>query len=62
MPKCRTCGAEIAWVKMTTHGNMPVDSDSKEKRICILNHIGHVLDTYIPHWATCPNAKEWKGK
>ena len=60
MPTCKGCGKEIEWVKMTTHGNMPIDPDSKEKRICILNHIGHVLDTYTPHWATCPNAKDFK--
>jgi len=58
MSTCKGCGKKILWVKMTTHGNMPVDPDSKEKRICVLNHIGHVLDTYTAHWATCEKADQ----
>lgn len=21
-----------------------------------------ILDTFVPHWATCPHANQWKGK
>ena len=59
MPKCKGCGKEILWIKMNTSGNMPVDPKS-EKRICFIKGIGHIYDTYMPHWATCEKADQFK--
>ena len=83
--KCRSCGANIAWITTLSGKRMPCDAferayyaseDGKDTVVlptgetvrCILpksdsiemmsgaNGMG-----YVPHWATCPHAKEWKG-
>jgi len=56
--KCKSCGALILWMKTKFEKWIPVDFDEK-----FLNHgqfdpdIGHV-----PHFATCPNAREHADK
>ena len=61
MPKCKGCGKEIAWVIMDTGKRMPVDIDSKEKRVCMTGvNRGVVRTTYMPHWATCEKADQFK--
>jgi hypothetical protein len=60
MANCRSCGAEIAWVRTEAGKMMPVDIDvvdiQKEKD-------GEVFIVMKSHWGTCPDAKEWrKGK
>lgn len=35
MAKCRSCGAEIIWIKMTSGKNMPVDAKPITYRIAI---------------------------
>ena len=65
MPKCKGCGAEILWVKMNTGGNMPLDPDP-QKFVVISSMVfgkeeqGHLLTGHTPHWATCPNADDFK--
>ena len=39
---CRSCQAEIRWVRTAAGKYMPLNADG------------------TPHWATCPQAKEWK--
>lgn len=67
MSVCQGCGAEIEFVKSKSTGKaMPVNLDSKEKRVAIVsvNDDGEkearVLDTYISHFATCPKAGEFR--
>ena len=60
--RCRSCGAEIVWLKTAASGKpMPVDA-APEKRVVIGEHSGlaYVLETYTPHWATCPQAESWR--
>lgn len=50
MALCRSCGAEIAWVKTEKGKSMPVDIDSWD---------GNRIFTpgkHISHFASCPNA------
>ena len=55
MANCRSCGAEIIWLKTKAGKNMPVD----------LPHPGAIeadtvfdSDRHISHFARCPNADE----
>lgn len=54
---CKSCGASIIWLETFQGKKMPVDA-KPEKRVVINARTGlaHVLDAYMPHWATCPKA------
>lgn len=70
MPKCK-CGQEIRWIKMVSGKSMPVD-EKKQKMILLGSDLpegtisnfqpdrGHVITVYMPHWATCRKAKDFK--
>ena len=59
MPKCRSCNADIIWLTTENEKLMPVDAKS-EKRVVRFNRNGQpiakVVDTFTPHFATCPDA------
>lgn len=59
MPKCKGCGQEIKWVEMATGKKMPVDA-KPVVMIQIKGGVGQAVSFYKPHWATCPNAKDFK--
>jgi len=59
MNKCKKCGASILWVKTKNLKNMPLDAEPR-KMVQVKEGIGEVIDVYMPHWATCPNAKEFR--
>ena len=56
---CRSCGASIVWVVMRPSGKrMPLDA-KPEKRITLDDvdpGVGEMTDTYVSHFATCPQA------
>jgi DNA polymerase III epsilon subunit-like protein len=56
---CKSCGAAILWAKTPAGKAMPLDAEP-QKRIVLGRVTGeaHVLDTYVPHWATCPSAAQ----
>lgn len=62
--RCKSCGAAILWLIMTSGKRMPVDA-KPEKRI-VLDETpdeppelrGSVVDTYVSHFQTCPNAAQ----
>jgi len=65
--KCKGCGAEIRWVKMETGGSMPLDAKSVKMVHVVPNfhpehdiYEAYMVDVYMPHWATCPKAKDFK--
>jgi len=75
MAECRSCGAEIKFIKTTRGKWMPVDPEQIQAKDCELNNVivkedGTVItvtpytsdDTvgYVSHFATCPNAEEHK--
>lgn len=55
---CKGCGSAIIWIKTKNGKSMPVDL----KEISIMTIDGRMEAGFIPHWATCPKAKEFKKK
>lgn len=52
MPTCRTCGAEIVWLKTGAGKNMPTDAETVTRGDTQFEEAaGH-----ISHFATCPQA------
>ena len=72
MPKCRGCGADIVFIKSQTGKNMPCDAGLKrggelKAGSFLINEHGKFLKSprpfdqgYTPHWATCPNADDFR--
>ncbi len=63
---CRSCGAPIIWLANRKTGKLaPIDVASKEKRIVVVEKptataedTYFMADTYISHFANCPNAAQ----
>ena len=62
--KCRSCGADILWA--VTLNDVPIPLDAKSEKRVVLGpkarddgtRSSKVVDTYLPHHATCPNTVE----
>ena len=54
--RCRSCGAEVLWCR-TEAGKLTPLNVRPEKRIVVDHETARVVDTYLPHWASCPNAE-----
>ena len=56
--RCRSCGAEIVWMKTDLGKNIPVDADD------VVDPEATVFDpdTMTSHFATCPDANKWRKK
>lgn len=50
---CRSCGAQIVWMKTAAGKNMPVDAETVE-------HGDEQFDSkrHVSHFSTCPNAAQ----
>ena len=59
MPKCKGCGKEIKWVVMASGAKMPLDAKPVQM-IQVKEGIGESIPVYMPHWATCEKAKDFK--
>lgn len=62
---CRSCGQEIVWVEMSTGKLMPLDVKPTGKVITLTEGdadppAARFTPTYTPHFATCPDAAEWR--
>ena len=76
--KCRSCGEEIIWIKMTSGKAMPCDvkpipyRESFSGGMKLVTPAGDVISgnydgtsdnfAYISHFATCPNADQHRRK
>jgi hypothetical protein len=65
MSKCKSCGAEIKWVKIKISGNsMPVDARPEVKvKVTTTKdgrHLGELIPVYTSHFATCPDADKFR--
>lgn len=71
MAKCRSCGAEILWIKTAAGKDMPLSVASKQKRY--VSQIGEAMnygsadvwgqvDTYLSHFADCVDADKFRKK
>lgn len=59
---CRACGASIVWATTEKGKAQPLDP-RPEKRIVVDAHdIARVVNTFMPHHATCPRAAEFRRK
>jgi len=57
MAKCKSCGADIIWVKMTSGYPMPLDAKEKILWKPVRDGIAPIKITgHESHFATCPNA------
>jgi hypothetical protein len=60
--KCSSCGAEILWMKTAQGKPIPLSVASKQKRFVLApeidNAVAFLLDTYLTHFADCPNAAQ----
>ena len=77
MTKCRKCGAEIKFIKTPGGKWLPVDAKpvyysligkkdrvvTKDGRVIACTVVDTVTDCmgYVPHWATCEFASEFRG-
>lgn len=58
--QCRSCSAQILWVETSTGKKMPLDYPG-ERRFVIESGNGMLArqrETYVTHFATCPNAAQ----
>lgn len=54
--KCRSCKAQIRWVKVEKSGKkMPVNAAPDPNGLILAGG-----DHYTSHYATCPDAKKWR--
>lgn len=55
---CKSCGAEIVWLKTNNNKNIPVDRNS------IIDEDATIFDPnqMISHFATCPDSEKWREK
>ena len=69
LASCRSCGAEILWVKMESGKNMPVDADPVDDGNLLVDWnalLAHVIPKgadysglrFKSHFSTCQNAKQ----
>lgn len=56
MSKCKGCGKEIVWIKTKSGKIMPCNAE----KITIIQESGDMTSGHLPHWATCPNYKDFK--
>ena len=59
---CKSCQAKIIWAKSVSGTPMPLDFPGEKRVVVDEDGVFHILDTYISHFATCPNAAEHRKK
>jgi hypothetical protein len=66
MDKCKSCGAEIMWIKTENLKASPLSVKSKIKRWVVPaefsqgweSGVAIQVDTYVSHFADCPDAAQ----
>lgn len=72
--QCKSCRAPILWYHTVNGERMPIDAEPVAGgNVRIIDGTAHVIGCtidlfdatddgirYVPHFATCPDAKEWK--
>ena len=57
--RCRSCGAEIFWIKNTQTGKL-IPCDPRVRTV--ITETGNCIKGRETHFATCPQAEEWRKK
>lgn len=65
--KCSSCGADILWIKTMTGKAMPLNAKPEKRVVLLTNDVtglqrGDVRDTYVSHFASCPQADAFRKK
>lgn len=55
MAKCKSCGAEIKFVRMPTGRSMPVEVKS-DQLLVLIDGEWLIKKGFRPHWESCPGA------
>lgn len=55
--ECRTCHADIVWLKTEAGKNMPVDADTVDEGDTLFDN-----DKHVSHFATCVDADKHRRK
>jgi len=53
---CKGCGKKIKWIKTEKGKDMTVDPEIAT----VITEKGKTIRGFIPHWATCPEAKKFR--
>jgi len=53
---CRSCGEAIVWIKTQKGKSMPCNTE----KITIVTEDGQVVTGRTSHFATCPQAGQWR--
>lgn len=56
---CRACKAPIFFAPSPAGKMIPIDA-APEKRIVIRDGVAHVESTFTAHFATCPEAEQFR--
>lgn len=74
MPLCRSCNAEVVFVRSATTGKNVILDAKPVKGIVLASQTGQldssaedprfarVVDIYTDHHATCPHAEAWRDR
>lgn len=55
---CASCGAEIHWITTENGAAHPLDAKPEKRWVVDRNDVGRIIDTYVSHFATCPDAQK----
>lgn len=55
MPRCKSCNAEIDFIKLKNGKLMPINGS---KRLTIVTQDGDVVSGWESHFSSCPGAAE----
>lgn len=59
--KCRSCGAEIVWVKTVKGRSHPLEAQTMQRRyVDVGDGVYRIKAAYESHFAHCPDKKSWR--
>ena len=63
MAICKSCGAAVIWGQ-TAEGKRIIMNEKPEKRYVVYGNaqLVKMVNTFISHFATCPDADKWRNK
>lgn len=60
--RCKSCEADILWFTTNNGKPIPVDAEPDKRVVIGRNGKAYIVDTYVPHHATCPYADDYRKK
>lgn len=59
---CKSCGQPIRWVSTEAGNAHPLDAKPEKRWVVDRNDVGRVVEVYVSHFATCPNANQHRSQ